>query len=133
MQYNLSECLYRMFFRRSNLKIIYCNLHKISIKHRWILIISVWVYFISLIWRSPLTAAERSKRYREKNKVKLLERDALKRRLKRVEIKITNPKKNKARLLKKRLYKRDYRKRIKRNNQNQLVPSVSESIEGGFS
>ena len=53
---------------------------------------------------APLTVLVRSKRYREKNKAKLLERDALRKRLKRVEMKITSPEKNTARLLKERLY-----------------------------
>ena len=79
------------------------------------------------------TAAEWSKPYCEKNKTKVLELDALRKRLKRVEMKISNPEKNKIRLLKERLYKRDYRKRMKKHNQDRLVPSISESIEGGFS
>ena len=53
---------------------------------------------------APLTAAERSKCYREKSKAKLLKRNALRKRLKRVEMKITSPEKNTARLLKERLY-----------------------------
>ena len=62
---------------------------------------------------APLTVLVRSKRYREKNKAKLLERDALRKRLKRVEMKITSPEKNKAKLLQERLHKRDYRKSMK--------------------
>ena len=53
---------------------------------------------------APLTAAERSKCYREKSKAKLLKRNALRKRPKRVEMKITSPEKNTARLLKERLY-----------------------------
>ena len=81
----------------------------------------------------PLVAVEWLKRYREKNKAKLVARCALRKRLKRIEMKITNLEKNKARLLKERLHKRDYRKIMKKNNQDQLAPSISESIEGGFS
>ena len=62
---------------------------------------------------APLTAAERSKCYREKSKAKLLKRNALRKRLKRVEMKITSPEKNKAKLLQGRLHKRDYRKSMK--------------------
>lgn len=47
-------------------------------------------------------------------------------------MKITNPEKNKVRLLKERLYKQDYKKRMKKSNQDQLVTSISESIEGGL-
>ena len=36
---------------------------------------------------TPLTTAERSKHYREKNKAKILERSALRNRLKRAEMK----------------------------------------------
>ena len=56
----------------------------------------------------------RSTPYRKKNKAKLLGRDEIK----RAEVKI-NPEKNKARLLKERLYKPDNRKRMKKNNQDQ--------------
>ena len=82
---------------------------------------------------APLTAAERSKRYREENKAKLLEWHAWRKRIKRVDMKITNPEKIKAILLKELLYKRDYKKRMKKNNLDQLVPSISESTEDGFS
>ena len=82
---------------------------------------------------APLTAAKRLKRYREKSKAKVIEWDALRKRLKRVKKKIINPVKNKARLLKEQLYKPDYKKRMKKNNQDQLVPSISESTDGGFS
>ena len=60
-----------------------------------------------------LTPTERAKRYLEKNKEKLREREALRKKLRRVEMKLSNPEKNKARLLKERLYKREYRKRMK--------------------
>ena len=53
----------------------------------------------------PLVAVEWLKRYREKNKAKLVARCALRKRLKRIEMKITNLEKNKARLLKERLHK----------------------------
>ena len=55
---------------------------------------------------APLTPAEKAKRYREKNKEKVREREALRKKLRRVEMKVSNPEKNKARLLKERLYKR---------------------------
>ena len=51
---------------------------------------------------APVTPAEKAKGYREKNKVR--EQEALREKLRRVEMKVSNPKKNKARLLKGRLY-----------------------------
>ena len=42
-----------------------------------------------------LTPAERAKRYLEKNKKKLREREALRKKLQRVEMKVSNPEKNK--------------------------------------
>ena len=59
---------------------------------------------------APVTPAEKAQRYREKNKVR--EQEALREKLRRVEMKVSNPEKNKARLLKERLYKREYRKRV---------------------
>ena len=41
------------------------------------------------------TVAEQQKHYHQKNKAEVLEQDALRKRLKRVEMKITNPQKNK--------------------------------------
>ena len=41
------------------------------------------------------TVAEQQKHYHKKNKAEVLEQDALRKRLKRVEMKITNPQKNK--------------------------------------
>ena len=46
---------------------------------------------------APFTAAERSKRYCEKIKAKVLEQNALRKRLTRLEMKIANPEKNNAR------------------------------------
>lgn len=48
-------------------------------------------------------------------------------------MKITNPEKTKAILLKELLCKRDYKKTTKKNNLDQLVPSISEYTEEGFS
>ena len=48
--------------------------------------------------------------------------------LQRVELKVSNPEKNKARLLKEQLYEREFRKRIK----DQPSP-ISGSVEEGFS
>ena len=64
---------------------------------------------------APLSQAERAKRYREKNKEKVCERDALRKKLKRIVMKVNDPEKNQARLLKERLYKQEYRKRIRSN------------------
>ena len=47
---------------------------------------------------AQVTPAEKAKRYREKNKVR--EQEALREKLRRVEMKVSNPEKNKARLLK---------------------------------
>ena len=51
---------------------------------------------------ASVTPAEKAKGYREKNKVR--EQEALREKLRRVEMKVSNPEKNKARLLKERLY-----------------------------
>ena len=48
-------------------------------------------------------------------------------------MKMSNPERNKAILLKEQMYMRNYRKRMKKSNQHQLVLSISESIEGRFS
>ena len=81
---------------------------------------------------APLSQAERAKRYREKNKEKVRERDALRKKLKRIVMKVNDPEKNQARLLKERLYKQEYRKRIKSNTDEQSSPT-SNSTEEGFS
>ena len=70
------------------------------------------VFRFKIAVMAPLTPAERAKRYREKNKEKVREREALRKKLRRAEMKVSNPEQNKARLLKERLYKREYRKRI---------------------
>ena len=49
---------------------------------------------------APLTPAERAKCYREKNKEKIRERETLRKKLQRAEMKVSNPEKKKARLLK---------------------------------
>ena len=81
---------------------------------------------------APLSQAERAKRYREKNKEKVREQDALRKKLKRIAMKVNDPEKNQARLLKKRLYKQEYRKRIRSNIDEQPSPT-SNSTEEGFS
>ena len=58
----------------------------------------------------PLIRAERAKVYREKKIEKVREREALLKKLGRVKMKVSTPEKNKARLLKKRLGKQEYRK-----------------------
>ena len=81
---------------------------------------------------APLSQAERAKRYREKNKEKVRERDALRKKLKRIVMKVNDPEKNQARLLKERLYKQEYRKRLRSNIDEQPSPT-SNSTEEGFS
>ena len=71
---------------------------------------------------APLSSAERCKRWREKNKAKVLAKDALRKRYGRVQIKHLDPKKNEAHLLKEPLYKREYRKRMKSLSVNLLKP-----------
>ena len=48
-----------------------------------------------------------------KKKAKVLAKDALRKRYRRVQVKHLDPEKNEAHLLKERLYKREYRKRMK--------------------
>ena len=81
---------------------------------------------------APLSQAERAKRYREKNKEKVGERDALRQKLKRIVMKVNDPEKNQARLLKERLCEQEYRKRIVSNIDEQ-PPPTSNSTEEGFS
>ena len=69
-----------------------------------------------------LFSAERCKRWREKNKAKVLAKDALRKRYRRVQIKHLDPEKNEAHLLKEPLYKREYRKRMKSLSVNLLKP-----------
>ena len=64
---------------------------------------------------APLSQAERAQRYCEKNKEKVRERDALRKKLKIIMMKVNDPEKNQVRLLKERLYKQEYRKRIRSN------------------
>ena len=49
---------------------------------------------------APLSQAERAKPCREKNKENVRERDALRKKLKRIVMKVNDPEKNQARLLK---------------------------------
>ena len=58
---------------------------------------------INSCWKSKALSREKQSK----------EREALRKKLRRVEMKLSNPEKNKARLLKERLYKREYRKRMK--------------------
>ena len=81
---------------------------------------------------APLSQAERAKRYREKNKEEVRERDALRKKLKPIVMKVNDPEKNQARLLKERLHKQEYRKRIRSNIDQQPSPT-SNSTEEGFS
>ena len=86
------------------------------------------VFRFKITVMATLTPAERAKHYREKNKEKVRERETLRKKLRRAEMEVFNPEKNKARLLKERLYKREYRKITK--DQPSLI---SDSIEEGFS
>ena len=61
----------------------------------------------------PLSGAERDKRFREKNKARIRGEDALRKRHMRIKMKVTDTVKNEERLRKQRLYKKEYRKRIK--------------------
>ena len=79
---------------------------------------------------APLSQAERAKRYREKNKEKVRERDALRKKLKRIVMKVNDPEKNRARLVKERLYKQEYRKRIRSNIDEQPSPTSNSTVEG---
>ena len=49
---------------------------------------------------APLSSAERCKRWREKKKAKVLAKDALRKRYRRVQVKHLDPEKNEAHLLK---------------------------------
>jgi len=73
---------------------------------------------------APLSAAERAKRYREKNKNRVQEMDALRKRHMRTTMKVTSPNENKERLLRQRLYKQEYRKKKAITNNS---PSTSTS------
>ena len=77
---------------------------------------------------ASLTPDKRVKCYQKKNKEKVREQEALRKKLRRVEMKVSNPEKNKARLPKERLYTPNYRKRMA----DQPSP-ISDSIEEGFS
>ena len=90
---------------------------------------------------APLSGAERAKRFREKNKTRVTEQNALRKRHKRLMMKVNNPVKNEETLRRERLYKQDYRMRKKDIQQQQLLterhserdeatPSTSSSSEG---
>ena len=78
---------------------------------------------------TPLSQAERAKHYREKNKEKVRERDALRKKSKRIVMKVNDPEKNQARLLKERLYKQEYRIRIRSNIDEQPSPTSNSTEE----
>ena len=84
---------------------------------------------------APLSSAERCKRWLEKNKAKVLAKDVLRKRYRRVQMKHLDPPKNEARLLKERLYKREYRKKMKElvSQSTETLTSESESTTEGFS
>ena len=87
---------------------------------------------------APLSGAERAKRFREKNKTRVREQDALGKRHKRLIMKVNNPVKNEERLRSERLFKQDYRTRKKaiqllterHNERDEATPSTSSSSEG---
>ena len=62
----------------------------------------------------PLSAAERAKRYREKIKDVVRNRDNLYRKIQRLTMKVMDPNKNTERLIKQRVVKAAYRKRKRR-------------------
>ena len=123
--FNNAVASFRMFFR---------ILGKIEhLTYKWMFLITkdirrIILFCFKIAVMAPLTSAERAKRYWEKNKERVREREALRKKLWRVEKKLSNSEKNKARLLKERLYKREYRKRVK----DQPSP-ISDSTEEGFS
>ena len=58
----------------------------------------------------PLTTAEKAKYYQEKNKAKVHEREALRKKLLQIEMKVSNSERNKARLLKEKFTTRSREK-----------------------
>ena len=123
--FNNAVASFRMFFR---------ILGKIEhLTYKWMFLTTkdirrIILFRFKIAVMAPLTSAERAKHYWEKNKERVREREALRKKLWRVEKKVSNSEKNKARLLKERLYKREYRKRMK----DQPSP-ISDSTEEGFS
>ena len=53
------------------------------------------VFRFKIAVMAPLIPNERAKRSREKNKARVCEREALRKKLRRVEMKLSNPEKNK--------------------------------------
>ena len=90
----------------------------------------LYLFFIFYHRMAPLSGAERAKRFREKNKERVREEDALRKRHARNTMKVTDPSKNRERLLKQRLYKMEYRKRVKDGDQtqNQVQIESTESL-----
>ena len=82
-----------------------------------------------------LSSAEFCKRWREKKKAKVFAKDALRKRYLQVQMKHLGPKKNEARLLKERLYKRECRKKMKElvSQSTETLTSESELTTEGFS
>ena len=88
------------------------------------------VFRFKIAVMAPLTPAESAKRYREKNKEKVREREALRKKLRRAEMKASNPERNKTRLLEERLYKREYRKRMKDQPSKFRIQLKKVSVRG---
>ena len=77
---------------------------------------------------APLSAAERSRLYRQRNKEKVHESDALRKRYKRTVMKATDPEKNRERLRKQRIYKIQYREKIKAAIEQDALSRPSASV-----
>ena len=61
----------------------------------------IFVFRFKIDAMAPLTPIEGAKRYWDKNKEKVRERESLRKKLRKAEMKVSNVEKNKARLLKK--------------------------------
>ena len=61
---------------------------------------------------APLSGARQARRFREKNKNRIREQDALRKRHMRLSMKIKDPVNNEERLRKQREYKRNYRQKM---------------------
>ena len=88
------------------------------------------VFSFKIAVMAPLTPSERAKRYWEKNKKKVREQEALRKKLRGLEMQLSNPEKNKARLLKEQLYKPGYRKEWKINHYQFRTQSKKGSVRG---
>ena len=76
----------------------------------------------------PLSAAERAKRYREKNKDVARNRDNLYRKVQRLNTKVMDPIKNAEELKKQRVAKPAYRKRKREEMEASISKSPSTSL-----